>query len=804
MLLFLGVSIFLLGRRSFAYIYIPEDKVSMEVTYGYQNIAKGNRYVPLKIEFENEGDAMEGTLSVLSMEADYEVYEYCYPISLEAGQKSVETVHIPLAAQRDKLYLSLENENGKQIAKKRLKMDTNKDYSELFIGVLSDHSEKLSYFDNTGVYYSVLKTRFIPISAESFPEDVRELDLLDVLLITDFTVEKLSETQMQPLIDWVNQGGTLLLGTGARAEETLRLLDEDYMGITSGEVEERAITLGTEFGISGPDDATITLPCVQIEMKNGAVLLSSDDLPLLTMIHQEMGKIVVAAFDFCDLEQFGREQPSFVSKIFMEIYGEKGLTTLSNNQQGGNSSLYWEIQNMMQSGNTDKLPKVQLYTVVMALYVLLVGPGMYLFFKKRELGQFYVPSVILTSLFFTGAVYMMGGSTRLYSAFFSYATIRDTSRSAETETTYINVRVPYNKAYEVQLNPEYAILPLTRSKYYSSMEQPPQFTGNEQPQVRIEQQSDQTVIAVQDAVAFTPQYFQLERKLENEGNYFQGELSLFDGQVYGYVTNHYKVPIKNAAVLLYGKVIPLGDMQAGETREFSGEQVINYPPSNCYVAAQLLSGYDKYSKADINDKEYLAALERSNMISYYMQKHFRYYTSEAIVLGFLETEERPDFLTGQEYECFGRTMLASPVSLGESWGGYVYRSALNESPKVTTGDYYEEGNMMYGPDPLILEYSLGSDLSVEEVVFESLSDLFLNNEKYYYLSVFDGNMYFYNYNTGGYDLMPEGRTRFTKKDLAAYLSPENSLIVKYVMQSSEESYRWDNVLPVIYTIGRER
>ena len=51
------------------------------------------------------------------------------------------------------------NENGKQVLSKRLKMDLDTQTAQLFIGVVSDEPEKLSYLDQVGVNYSMLRTK---------------------------------------------------------------------------------------------------------------------------------------------------------------------------------------------------------------------------------------------------------------------------------------------------------------------------------------------------------------------------------------------------------------------------------------------------------------------------------------------------------------------------------------------------------------------------------------------------------------------------------------------------------------------
>ena len=141
LLLFVFISICFMAGNSYAGTKHEDplkDTVTMEVIYGYQNKAKGNRYIPLQILCSNSGEAIEGTLSIRSMEANSQIYQYQYPISLPAGSTTSKVVNIPLASKRDQLYLELTDENGRRVTQKRVKMDTDKDYAELFIGILSD------------------------------------------------------------------------------------------------------------------------------------------------------------------------------------------------------------------------------------------------------------------------------------------------------------------------------------------------------------------------------------------------------------------------------------------------------------------------------------------------------------------------------------------------------------------------------------------------------------------------------------------------------------------------------------------
>ena len=68
---------------------------------------------------------------------------------------------------------------------------------------------------------------------------------------------------------------------------------------------------------------------------------------------------------------------------------------------------------------------------------------------------------------------------------------------------------------------------------------------------------------------------------------------------------------------------------------------------------------------------------------------------------------------------------------------------------------------------------------------------------------FTGTTYFYNYNTGNYDAMPASRTEYDAESLEPYLSPGNTLTVRYIYDGSGD-YTWNIMLPVLTVTGRSK
>lgn len=788
-----------------AYYAVSGSAVSMEVSYGYEGNAKSGRYVPVKFKLNNQTDTQfDGTVRVEAMESDYDIYEYDYPVSLEASEEAEKSLDIPVG-RADILYVKLLDSQGTELIRKRLKMNVSTDIAELFLGILSDEPEKLTYMDGVGVNYSSVRIKTFEMEAESMPDNVIGLDLLDVLMITDYDTSKLSEDQVSAIWEWVKGGGTLLLGTGARAEDTLYAFRSNIIEESNSAPAEKSVDMGVEYATNGPGDSFMKLVCTDVSLKGGTGVLSNDEFPVLTTVAKGKGNIGVAVYDFVDIAPFCEVQRSYVDKLFTALLGENRLNDLSSYLYSENSGQFWTVQNMLNTGNVAELPNLILYIVVILGYILLVGPGLYLLLKKQGRRRFYRTAVVIVSLLFTAVVYMIGIGTRFKDTFFTYATILDTTENFVEEYTYINMMTPYNKAYTISLDPSYDILPITRSNSYSRTPVP-KFTGNEDYKVRITFGENDTKVSVQNTAAFTPKYYSLRKKIPNTDHKgFIGDISLFEGDINGTVTNEYPFPVEKVGILMYGKMVVIEELKPGETMNLKGLPVINYPINSSNLVSARVTGIYRYPKADIEDPAYLLALSRTNILNFYLDKYSSFYNPEARIVAFSKEQTGSQFLAGGNYETYGMSMFTSTlnVNMKKEEEGRTSRSALMKSPTVVSGQYFADSNAIYGLDPVALEYFLGNDLEVEKLTFEEPAEEFLNSSSFYYTTMFKGKIYFYNHDTGNYDIMDSDKKVYSARDLISYLSPGNTLTVKYVCENTAEN-NWYVTLPMLAVVGKDK
>lgn len=781
---------------------ITDADIAMDVTYGYDNTAKGGRYIPVLVSLNNtQGEAFTGRLQVLSMESDYDIYRYDYPVSVDAGASAEKMLDIPLGNRIDQLFVNLVDDAGNQVIHKRLKLNVNIEVPDLFVGILSDTPEKLQYLNGVGVDYSRLRTKTFSFTQENFPTEEIGLNLMDVLLVSNYRLRDLSESQSQAMIEWIRSGGIMILGTGARVDDTLgrfapELLDESYDA-----PKLRMVEMDRDSESNGVGDSSLELVCADFSLSGGSVIFSDNQLTLLASAPYGKGTIAAAAYDFIDIAEFSQRTPYYMDELFSNVLGEDKINRLAESAYSGNSNQYWSANDMINKGSVDRLPNISLYVLEILIYIILVGPGLYIFLKQRELSRYYRSSVVLLSLTFTVIIYLMGAKTRFQDTFFTYARFIDTSEDSVSESTFLNIQTPYSKPFTVELDSSYSVKPITRSYYDEMMSAIPKFTGDEEYKIAIKYDEDATRISAQNVMAFEPKYFQLNKVEENTDKIgFTGEILLNEGRVNGSITNSFKQAAEDAAVIIYDKIILLGDMEPGETKKLDDLEVLQTPVGHWNQIAEKITGKDQYGKADISNKDYMRALSKTSLLINYLNASNNSYTSLARIVAVSSQEENPLNLSTQEMA--GMTVMASTVPVYSGEEGTVYRSALMKKPVVVSGSYYSSNNTLYGIDPLVLEYSLGNDLEVEKLFLDYVSEAFTDTVKASSMMPFTGSIYFYNHGTGNFDQMNDSKRVYTKKQLEPYLSPGNTLTVKYHYSNVSE-YNWDILLPMLNIVGRE-
>lgn len=795
----LGLVIFFIFCFQFTVFSKTEsnENISMSISYGYGNIAKGGRYLPIHVFYGNfSSKSFQGKVSIEFTEADNRKYSYEYPVSLEGKQSLLSNYYVKMSNEVDTAIITLKNEKEQTVVEKTIFLDIKENQSKIMVGILSDTQKKLDYFNNVAINYGLINLNTVSLAAGSFPELYSGLEQLDIIIISNFRIRDLSNKQSRALMDWVKQGGVLLMGTGARADDTIGRYAPELLE----DVYESPNVKTLNFEINN-EKKQVDLFSVLINLHGGNVLLYDGDFPLINSVNKEKGLIAVAGFDFCDLDKFANTNTQFSRYIITSVLGSERIEGFSKQGKIADNK-FQNIEPILNSVETKKLPPMAVYTLILFAYIILVGPAMFIYLREHDLAIYYRKCVLLSSFLFLAVIIIYNGRTRFTSTFYNYITVYDASESDVSETTYVNLRNPYNKPYSVVVDSNYSVLPIISNEIKKEERK----TLSKNTTVNIDNEEFTKNISIKQIGAFSSSILKLDKTIENlnsEG--FTGDINFFDEKLSISITNNYDYKVKNATLLLYGKIALLGDFEAGETKDIENCHLINIPLTNFDLTAKIITGMEKekgnnteeMKKNDIS--AYMQMLNISNFVSFYLKENDNGYTADAKVLAFSETALSNPIFYNETMESDGLTLLTSVIHVNSGDNGKIYRQSLLKMPLELSGNYSYLDNALTGSEATVLEYFLGDDINIEKVNFEHISDAFVNSRYSDSVKIFNGNIALYNFKTGNFDYV--SKDNFSLLELLPYLSDENTIRVRY---SNIEEGDLEKALPMISIIGESK
>ena len=209
----IGLALFILLSTSAAYGAIAVESA----TLGFEGIYKRNRWTPLEVGITSQGEAFEGELrvEVRNLFSGTLVQTYVTPLALTRTDRQRRVVYLFLPDTSAKLTLMLVNQKGEVRITQELTPELPKQTSDLVLLAVTPERDVLHRMQrkaldtepNGGkVFVSYADVRHLPAQWKGY-------DAVDVLVLRG--VSLIGEQQHAALIDWIEQGGTLIVSSGA-------------------------------------------------------------------------------------------------------------------------------------------------------------------------------------------------------------------------------------------------------------------------------------------------------------------------------------------------------------------------------------------------------------------------------------------------------------------------------------------------------------------------------------------------------------------------------------------------------------
>lgn len=571
----------------------------------------------VRLTVENQGADWEGTVRLM-MDENYRVpCAFDTVISLPQGSKKQFVVKVPVNSVRSTngtVIISLWT-GDKAVAEKRFDRLMVGQQTALSMGILSDAYPELTYLDMGGrdiyFYYDYYPAKLVQLKQGSLED---ELDSLEFLVIDQYNTSILTAEELEAIELWNINGGILILGTGAYAEDTLSGFDGGYLGVSYSEIHAPGDEYANDYLGSAYldlDMSQLTLAEIEPDLAFGNGNSFYTDYYYGGMFESMgNGSVSVLPYSFTEL---GQMDESFWDTLEPEDFLQGLMDNAASNASSrySNSLYYYDdysyyIKNMLGvMGNSNSVLNFGWLKILVVLYVIFVGPVLYLILRLLKRRELYWIAVPVSALFGIVLVFFAGRGfevvdTRVYSV-----TMRNLSDS-EKSTSYLYCYDASRKEWDLKLTDgcEYAG-PINETYYYSI------FGDKKTYHYRIRKEGDILSLGVDPDSNFEDSYFYLGSTGNDggvEGSLLMQNMSAGINGLRGTIVNDTNKDMAYFAVLVDNSLSVYRGLSAGASSSLQNAELL-YTTTDYYYSWYIYDFLqDFYSDGEYEEVSALAAL----------------------------------------------------------------------------------------------------------------------------------------------------------------------------------------------------
>lgn len=447
---------------------INNKNITIDAKIGFEQKYKIGVNTPFSIFVKNDGENFDGELQVKIIQFRYDNKDeysiYAHKLELPQGSTKSIDFDIIIPSLQKSIEISL-IQDGKVIA---TKIENCKPLSpsDTMVGVLTDDKESLnklallkirknieaennrstSQSNITNKNLIALNDALIFFDEKSFPNTSKSLSNLDALIINNYDTSRLNNNQLSILKGWVNNGGNLILGTGINKDKVMKNLAD----ITIDENTEKIPMEGVENEFSW-----------LIPKGNGKILVHSFDLGLAPFADIQNNDILLT-------ELYNNIMPQ-ISNTITNIY---------------NPNYNHILDNILTDDNN---LNIKLIFIFVALYIIIVGPILYIILRKKDKLQstwFIMPSIALGVTLIIYSVSFLTPYKKPIINTISIINLKNDSNIANINTA-LGILSPSKGDINVKFNNNLDITKNSQERYYYSYNNPSNEKTSEEIQYKL-------------------------------------------------------------------------------------------------------------------------------------------------------------------------------------------------------------------------------------------------------------------------------------------------------------------------------
>ena len=561
----------------------------------------------VRLTIENGGQDWEGTVR-LTVDEDYRIPSaYDTVLSLPQGSRKQFVVKIPInsiESTNGTVIVTLLNGRDEKIAEKEFKRLLTGQMEALSMGILSDVYSKLTYLDMGGqniyFYNDNYPIRLAELQQGSLTD---ELDALTFLVIDQYNTSILTEEELEAIELWNLNGGVLILGTGAYAEDILSGFDDSYLEISSGEIYAPEDEYWSEYDYMGSayvDKSQLTMvELLGTGYESNGYTYSDSYMDYYTggwFASMGDGSVCILPYSLTELGSLDESYWYIMPEDFVLILLENACNYAASRYSSSYYNDYgYEIQRLLGvMGNSNSILNFSLLKVLVIAYVIFVGPVLYLILRLLKRRELYWIAVPITALLGIGMVYLAGRGFEVVSTKVYSVTLKNLSES-ENCTTYLHCYDANRREWDLRMADgcEYAG-PLGSASRYGSYEDSYYY--------HIRKEGDTVFLGIKPETNFENSYFYLNSAAYDsgvKGSFFLQDISVDMGHAVGTVVNDTNKDISYYAVVWNDSMYVYEGLAAGTSCRLQ-DMVPLYGMTSYYYGSYIYGFLSNY----YDDREY--------------------------------------------------------------------------------------------------------------------------------------------------------------------------------------------------------
>lgn len=751
------------------------SKYDLNISYGIDGKYKAQKYMPVTVQINNLEKDFNGEVEVrVTSDSSGGYNAYSKEVTASKGESISVTIPVKFLGENSNGVVCI-IENGKVLYEKKLLISSGRiNEGNAFTGLLTDDPTALGYLGNITYfdsnYSNTGKMNCVNITEGMLDENGLNIDGLDVIIINNYNMANLNDKQYNALNNWVNAGGTLLIGAGANESKTINNINKSFLNIISNGTREQNVKTGSE---------SLNLILSQITLEDSTVTVNSDENKLVYSLDRGAGKILITAFDL-GLEPFISSDDAAI--MLQDILRETFDKIYADNYQGGYNSRNYEISNILGSIPVENTVSTLTLVIVLGVYAILVGIVIYIILKKmkkRDLTWVLIP---VTSIVFTVMIYLLGSKMKIKDIIVNSTNIISVDEEGRGQiNSYIGIASKNKENIKIENEEDLKMQYISDDYYYYGDTD----YNAKTLRVKTTYTNDNSYFTVSNSDVASVNKFEVSGK-EIVMPKLENTLKIKDGNLEGTIKNNLDADIQRLVIVSGKSVWDLGQVAKGE--EISITNLVSNGSFGIQGYANSLN--DEYYQSrwddeiDSKDPKFKNVKRHASLLTLLGDTGYVGTTTKIIAITDLPVDYSLN-LEGKSISNYNLTAVIQEANIDfkdESGNlsfpeGY-FDYTVSELDNRANYDYYN--GYIYGEGEVVLDYKIDDNVNIKEININVCTD------QWGYQYGLDGEYYIYNYNTnqyeefkltsGSYELMNDGR-----------YSLDNIIKIKVVASENTES-----------------